>query len=152
MLTINISPTVLFGGELYCYKEGEIEYAYTNNLVRVYKHNLFGDFNDKDFKYFTKASLKSLESNPDGFKSSLNVWTPGEDDDNEYVACGSLDLSSTWESIYTYSETGENEGGNSSQKILAIILIEGSYSSEQVDPQKLQEMDAIVDYLLKTSD
>jgi len=151
-LTINISPTVLFGGEMYCYKEGDITFDYADDLVRVYKHNLFSDYSEKDFKYFLSENLDSKSSNPSRFNSALSVWTPGDDDDDEHVACGTLDFTTTADSIYSYGDLDNNtigESGNPDTKIKGVIIIEGSYTSVQIDPNILQEMDAIVRDILQ---
>ena len=150
-LTIKISPTVLFGGEMNCYKYADITFEYADNLVRVYKHKLFSDYSEKDFVYFPSEKLDSKDSNPTRYNNLLTVWTPDVEDDEEHVACGSLDFTTTVDSIYTYGDLENNDGqsGNPDNKIRGIIRIEGAYSSAQIDSDILEEMDEIVSDILE---
>lgn len=146
-LTFILSSVLMFGGETDCFKNGQIDYEFSGEIVRVNK-DINRAIEPKSFAYYSNRTLFDRTHNSEEFYDTLSVWTPGNDDDNEYIACGVLGVASVRRTIYSYSDLtnlpASTFGDNPSAKIPASIDIIGTYSGERADQILLEEMDTIV--------
>ena len=83
-VTVEIEPLIIFGGEMECYKQGNLNYKIKDSYIEIIDEEV------NLIHYHTANSLKDNTNNPQGFQALLDAWTPNEDDDQSFVACGTI--------------------------------------------------------------